>query len=735
MAGPYRYRHGWIPLAGTIANALKPKQDAAYAALAKAGDERVKANAAARAAERRAAKTRRAKASLDTRPRPKLLGVSSTEGREQAGDRSYPVITASQLSTSDARRSPEVSAAEFQAVAKRGEAKLAALKGSTSEPTALQDGPGWDAIIDKAFRDTREPWGGITVDAHSGEYVAPDADKYALTARDEGHSSVTVSPDASIREFYAAMFAAREQFADELARKDYHLGVFHDQDTGQIEIDPVIVTSDLKTAQEIGAFTRALGGAFHFKSGDGFWPPHVTERVADDTGNTQTAEEIDAENRARLGLKPGEAPVKKLQAAGFEFANRAELAEFARLPKAAKTLYAKARRTGKPHSAAMLVAREADMSTSYITPEVHDDHLDLASEGGKLAFWKQILPMRRIAYTAKDGTRRTLDFTRDMLTELAGAKGVDKLGFLLADKDNRHTMDPDRWRGEVAELAVRDDGLYGKIVFPNADAAKAVIDNPDLGVSARIRENVQRDDGRTIPRALIHVLGTLDPQVGGMSPWQSADLSTEQDEVLDLSDEEYTEMPKQAKALADYTEADIDAMTETELDAFLAEHAPDFDANAIEAEADEGDEVDDPAAEVEETERAKELVDASKDGDADIELANQRADRAEKRANEALRRQAAAEWQTERAKYLGEGVPAASLDLAAPLLNRADDMVIDLSSLDEDDVNVSQIVRGLLDGQKGTVDLSDEQGHSGHFNPGEGEDPDAEALAAWDKQF
>lgn len=650
MAGPYRYRHGWIPLAGAL---LKPKQDAAYAALAKAGDEKVKANAAARAAEREAAKTRRAKAALDTRPKSRLLGVSSTEGREQAGDRSYPVITASQLSTSDARRSPEVSAAEFQEVAKRGEAKLTALKGATSEPKALQDGPGWDAIIDKAFKDTREPWGGITVDSHSGEYVAPNADKYALTARDEGHSSVTVSPDASIREFYAAMFAAREEFADELARKDYHLGVFHDQDTGQIEIDPVIVTSDLKTAQEIGAFTRALGGAFHFKSGDGFWPPHV---------------------------------------------------------------------------------RETDMSTSYITPEVHDDHLDLASEGGKLAFWKQILPMRRIAYTAKDGTRRTLDFTRDMLTELASAKGVDKLGFLLADKDNRHTMDPDRWRGEVAELAVRDDGLYGKIVFPNADAAKAVIDNPDLGVSARIRENVQRDDGRTIPRALIHVLGTLDPQVGGMSPWQAADLSTEQDEVLDLSDEEYTEMPKQAKALADYTEADIDAMTETELDAFLAEHAPDFDPNAVEAEVD-ADEVDDPADEAEEEAAAKELVDASKDGGNDIELANQRADRAEKRANEALRRQAAAEWETERAKYLGEGVPAASLDLAAPLLNRADDMVIDLSSLDEDDVNVSQIVRGLLDGQKGTVDLSDEQGHGGHFNPGEGEDPDAEALAAWDKQF
>jgi len=55
---------------------------------------------------------------------------------------------------------------------------------------------------------------------------------------------------------------------------------------------------------------------------------------------------------------------------------------------------------------------------------------------------------------------------------------------------------------------------------------------------------------------------------------------------------------------------------------------------------------------------------------------------------------------------MGEGVPAAALDLAAPVLNRADDMVIDLSFAQEEDVNVSAIVRGLLDSLKGTVDLS-----------------------------
>lgn len=114
---------------------------------------------------------------------------------------------------------------------------------------------------------------------------------------------------------------------------------------------------------------------------------------------------------------------------------------------------------------------------------------------------------------------------------------------------------------------------------------------------------------------------------------------------------------------------------------------------------------------------------------SDLDLARQETAAARAESREAMRRVAEAEWREERNGYMGEGVPAAALDLAAPVLNRASDMVIDLSNSGEDDVNVSAVIRGLLDSLKGTVDLSAE---SGHFGTTSGEDnPDEAILARW----
>lgn len=384
------------------------------------------------------------------------------------------------------------------------------------------------------------------------------------------------------------------------------------------------------------------------------------------------------------------------------------------------------------------VTKEKAMSLSFQTPTFKSGDYDLSVKDGKLAFWKQILPMRTIDYTAKDGTRQKITFDQEYLTDLATANAVDKLGFLLADGDNRHTMDPERWRAEVAEMEVRDDGLYGKIVFPNADAAKAVLDNPDLGVSARIRENVQRSDGTTLRRGLIHVLGTLDPQVSGMSPWEATDLSNE-GEFLDLTQEEYGDMADdkttdEATKFDGVTEDDVEKMTDEELNEFLTHLGldPSVYTDLDEVGADESDEDEDDEDHEDEDQLVGAGADMSKTGtQGDIELANQRADAATARAEEALKRVAEAEWATERTAYLGKGVPPHALDLAAPVLSRADDMVIDLSVTNDADVNVSEVVRGLLDALEGTVDLSNEEGHNGHFRAGDGEDPDAELLAAW----
>jgi hypothetical protein len=637
---PYEWRHGWIPR--TV-----PHTDV------RVGDR------LDRSGKTRVSKVHRI--GDTTLIQTKTKGARSPNAQRLTGDtkvfrkadeKRYTEILAGDLSAPDARRSPAVSSAEFQQHAKRGEAKIAKMKGDASPPSALE-GAEFKRLTDEAYDSTRQPWGGLTVDAHTGKHVAPDLDAYALTMRDPTHPSVHIDPKASREDFDNAMDEARKRFAEELSRPGAHLGVFYDEDTNSIDIDPVLVTDSLSDVHDIGAFTHAVGGAYHFKSGDGYWPPHVEE-------------------------------TKK-------------------------------------------------MDLAFNTPVLHDGGYDLSTDDGQLAFWKQILPERTVHYTAKDGSRQQIDFTKDYLESLASASAVDTLGFLLADKDNAHTMDPERLRGRVTKMEYRADaekpGLYGKIVFPNKDAASAVLANPDLGVSARIRPNVQRDDGTTIPAGIIHVLGTLDPQVSGMSPWQATDLSTEDTEVLDLTNEEYEDMAgKNTKALKDYTEADIEAMTEEELDAFLAEFVPDFDTYT-------GEETDEHEAESDEHEaeaEKRELVgaDMSKKAKDDIELANQAVASANARANEALKRVAEAEWREERNTLLGEGVPPHALDLAAPVLNRADDMVIDLSNEDGEDVNASQIVRDLLDSMKGMVDLSTEEGHSGTGNG----DEDAELLAKWDAE-
>lgn len=363
--------------------------------------------------------------------------------------------------------------------------------------------------------------------------------------------------------------------------------------------------------------------------------------------------------------------------------------------------------------------KDVDMS-SIITPSCVGPYDLSKTEGdGRLAFWKQIVPKREVHYTAADGSRRAINFDAKYLADLANQKAVDHLGFLLADKNNAHTMDPERWRGDVDTLEVREDGLYGRIVFPTAEAASAVLNNPDLGVSARIRPENSPEGG-----GIVHVLGTLDPQADGMGPWEPADLSIEgsDSDVLDLSSKEYT-MPDTKiapkKSLGDYTDADIDAMDEGQLDAFLEEFAPQFNVYT----GDRGEDDNTPTGE---------STDMSNSGQESIDLANERVASANSRADEALRRVAEAEWNTEREGLLSEGVPTHMLDLAAPVLNRADDMVIDLSN-ESEDVNVSEVVRGLLAEMKGTVDLSTEAGHGGSLANGE-EDPDKDLLGRMAKQ-
>ena len=171
-----------------------------------------------------------------------------------------------------------------------------------------------------------------------------------------------------------------------------------------------------------------------------------------------------------------------------------------------------------------------------------------AIELGNGTWSKRLLPVGQIEYQG-----RTLKFNRQYLEGLAEAfasRAYDQVPFQIADGKNTHTNDPERFRGEVQRMVVRDDGLH--IVVKTTPAGNALLEaNPHLGVSARIVEDYARSDGKYWPVAVQHVLGTLDPRIPELGPWQpGADLSNgEPDMIIDMSNERWADEPDWSDAL------------------------------------------------------------------------------------------------------------------------------------------------------------------------------------------
>jgi hypothetical protein len=169
--------------------------------------------------------------------------------------------------------SREVDPQEFLETAQRGRDLLSAMAENSSEPKGLVDN--WEALRSQAYQAAREPWGGVTIDAHTGEVLAPDEDKFALTAKPAGVTTISVPQDATEAQFDKAMDQALKKFGPLLERGNHHLGVFHDDDNSRIDIDPVVVVGSQDEAESIGAYTHNIGGAYRFSDGNGYFPPHV----------------------------------------------------------------------------------------------------------------------------------------------------------------------------------------------------------------------------------------------------------------------------------------------------------------------------------------------------------------------------------------------------------------------------------------------------------------------------
>jgi hypothetical protein len=195
----------------------------------------------------------------------------------------FKVITADQA-RGDSR---PVSVEEFNRLARRGQEQLDGFAARSRPTTGLDEN--WDTIKIKAYEAAQESWGGATISAHTGRALGTAQRVYALTVKGQGQETVSVSEKASREEFDAAMDEAKSRFGDILQRESHYLGVFHDDDNGRIDIDPVLVVSKSSDVETIGAATHAIGGAYKFSDGLGYWPPHV------DTSPTATRKRDDYE--------------------------------------------------------------------------------------------------------------------------------------------------------------------------------------------------------------------------------------------------------------------------------------------------------------------------------------------------------------------------------------------------------------------------------------------------------
>jgi hypothetical protein len=372
--------------------------------------------------------------------------------------------------------------------------------------------------------------------------------------------------------------------------------------------------------------------------------------------------------------------------------------------------------------------------------------VSLAVEESPLVFWKQILPEDSIVY---EGRKITFDrqYHQDCIDEFKSRGSGAQTTFQLANPLNSHgrDLDPERQRGLTEDMALFEDlpptvqekiiakegtakpGLYAKIRFFNKKAARSVRENPDLGVSPRVRENALDSKGNLVKRAVVHVLGTIDPRVQGMSPWLAVDLaSSDSGVVIDLSTQTFKGEKKMAKGSTkvakprtlEELEDDVEnaeEWTNEEITLYLQAH-PDAADDSDDTDTDDDDDEDDDTDDEDDDDEDDEDVDTtslSRKQKRRIDLANAQIADAQARANEALRRQADAEWKAERTDWAKKGVAPADLDLAEPVLNRPDTFVVDLSHEGgkKKSLDVSAIVRGLLESLAGTVDLSSESGH------------------------
>jgi hypothetical protein len=313
---------------------------------------------------------------------------------------------------------------------------------------------------------------------------------------------------------------------------------------------------------------------------------------------------------------------------------------------------------------------------------------------GKGELWrKQILPRGSINYQGRR-IRFDNDYHRELVQNFKNG-AYPQVPFQLADATNTHTNDPERTRGQMVDLRAEHDGLYG--YFKMTDPT-VVLNNQDLGVSCRIIEGYTREsDNKYFGRSLQHVLGTLDPRVVGMKPWESVELAgTQTDAVVDLSNQFYTkdggEMPDgtETKHVVELSTAQLERLNE-----LLAQEEETEEEDADLDGAFDGLRPEDFADGEEDEELTDELEDGGQDSVALAAVSNLQSQVLEL-TNKLERR----DGDVEMAQLAATGLAPAILEAARPLL-AIQSGTIELSNGDQ--VSPAKQVRTLL---RTVLDLS-----------------------------
>lgn len=166
-----------------------------------------------------------------------------------------------------------VDADEFHAVASQGRDLLNGMASSTQPVAGLMTK--LDTIKAAAWSQVQKPDGAATINPWTGEMLPDGADKYALSAKAPGVKAISLPEDISQAGFERALDEAIVKFRPQLEQSNHYLGVFHDDATGRIDIDPVVVVDTAGQAEAVGAYTHNLGGALHLATGTGHFPPHI----------------------------------------------------------------------------------------------------------------------------------------------------------------------------------------------------------------------------------------------------------------------------------------------------------------------------------------------------------------------------------------------------------------------------------------------------------------------------